>query len=206
MVQLSSVLAFCFAGAAMASPMVEVAKRGKSVPISITSLEYEGEGCPAGSLTGSLDPNTGEFDVFYRELDASIKPGDDKVKVKCHIEVGLQTSADTQLVVISGTYRGHVRLTKGGWAKNQNQYKFKNNPGTTDMEWVFKGPTDVSTAFTNELATTFKSGCGSDGGAYTLIINNYLTMTTEGSGEGEISIQELDGAIKQSVKLSTEDC
>ncbi|KZL75053.1 secreted protein [Colletotrichum tofieldiae] len=208
MVQLVSLLALSFAGAAIASPVINIEERqnsGDNVTFAVTGVKYSGEGCPQGTLVGNLD-NDGNFEVLYKALDASIKPKQPKVKVKCRIEVDVQTNADTQLVILSGTYRGHVRLTEGAWAKNQNQYKFANNPDSTDMEWTFKGPTDLATSFTNTLSTEFQSGCNSNGGRFTLIINNYLTLTTEGTGEGEISVTELDGAVKQSIKLITKRC
>ncbi|GKT94900.1 secreted protein [Colletotrichum tofieldiae] len=204
MVQLVSLLALSFAGAAIASPVINIEERqnsGDNVTFAVTGVKYSGEGCPQGTLVGNLD-NDGNFEVLYKALDASIKPKQPKVKVKCRIEVDVQTNADTQLVIL----RGHVRLTEGAWAKNQNQYKFANNPDSTDMEWTFKGPTDLATSFTNTLSTEFQSGCNSNGGRFTLIINNYLTLTTEGTGEGEISVTELDGAVKQSIKLITKRC
>ncbi|CCF39392.1 hypothetical protein CH063_02117 [Colletotrichum higginsianum] len=204
MVHLLSFLALGFAGAAIASPLASI-QQCQDAALTLTSLEYSGEGCPEGSLQGTLGID-GDFDVFYKNLTASIKPKEPKVNIRCQIKVGLQTSASKQLVIVSGAYKGHVRLTEGAWAKNQNQYKFANNPGTIDMEWPFKGPVDVATVFSNKLNIEFQSGCNSNGGQLTLIINNYLTMTTEGTGEGEISVQELDGAIEQSIKLATKDC
>ncbi|KAK2051742.1 hypothetical protein LY76DRAFT_673765 [Colletotrichum caudatum] len=208
MVHSPSALALVFAGAAICSPLSGVIERQQAednTPIFVTGINYSGDGCPPGTLDGKLGTD-GTFDVLYKALNASIYPGQPKVKTECHIEVSLETSADKQLVVLSGTYRGHVKLTEGAWAKNQNQYKFANNDGTINMEWPFKGPVDLSTAFVNELATEFQSGCNSTGGKFTLIVNNYLTMTTEGSGEGQISITELDGAVKQSVKLQSMNC
>ncbi|KZL80899.1 secreted protein [Colletotrichum incanum] len=208
MVRLASLLAVSFAGAAIASPLINIEERGNpgdNATLAVTGVKYSGEGCPQGTLVGNLE-NDGNFEVLYKALHASIKPKQPKVKVTCRIEVDVQTSADTQLVILSGTYKGHVKLTEGAWAKNQNQYKFANNPGSTDMEWTFKGPTDLATSFTNTLSTEFQSGCNSNGGRFTLIINNFLTMTTEGTGEGEISVTELDGAVKQSIKLATKNC
>ncbi|TQN73638.1 putative secreted protein [Colletotrichum shisoi] len=204
MVHLPSFLALGFAGAAIASPLTSIQQRQNTVLI-VTSFEYSGEGCPQGSLQGSLGAD-GDFDVFYKNLKTSISPGQPKVKIRCQMKVGLQTTASKQLVIVSGTYKGHVRLTKGAWAKNQNQYKFADNPGEIDMEWPFTGPVNATTSFTNKLSTEFQSGCNSNGGQFTMIINNYLTMTTEGTGEGEISVSELDGAVEQSVKLTTKDC
>lgn len=111
-----------------------------------------------------------------------------------------------RLTFRSGTYKGHVRLTEGAWAKNQNQYKFKGSRGTINLEWPFKAPIDAATEFTNNLSTEFRSGCNSNGGKFTMIINNYLSMSSDGPGEGEISITELDGVVKQSTKLATEKC
>ncbi|KAJ0167620.1 putative secreted protein [Colletotrichum tanaceti] len=221
MVQLLSFLALGFAGAAIASPWVKPvpahvpdpspsATKPAAPPqnafIVITSLSYEGEGCPPGSLEGTLGDGN-DFEVVYKNLTASIRPPEKEVKVKCQIKVGLQTTADKQLVIVSGTYSGHVRLTEGAWAKNQNQYKFDKNEGVSNMEWEFKGPTNVETRFTNKLDIEFQSGCNSNGGHFTMIINNYLSMKSEhGNGEGEITVRELDGVVEQSVKLLTTDC
>ncbi|KAK1962301.1 hypothetical protein LY78DRAFT_616226 [Colletotrichum sublineola] len=208
MVYLPSTLALVFAGAAVCSPLSRVIERqnaADNTPITVTSVNYSGDGCPPGTLDGKLGSD-GSFDVLYKALNASIHPGQPEVETKCHIEVGLETSADRQLVILSGTYRGHVKLTEGATAKNQNQYKFANNDGVTNMEWPFKGPVDLSTAFVNQLNTEFQSGCNSTGGKFTLIVDNILTMTTEGGGEGQISITELDGAVKQSIKMQTKNC
>ncbi|TDZ74466.1 putative secreted protein [Colletotrichum trifolii] len=205
MVRIAPALALGFAGAAFASPVVHVERQDQPAAFVVTGLRYNGTGCPEGTLDGVLAAD-GTFDVSYKALSASIKPGEPKVNIKCQIQVDLSTQADTQLVVIDGTYRGHVKLTEGAWAKNQNQYKFANNDGVTNMEWPFKGPVDVATAFTNKLSTEFQSGCNSNGGNFTLIINNYLTLTTQGTGEGSISVTDLDGAVTQSVKLQTARC
>ncbi|KAK1982528.1 hypothetical protein LZ30DRAFT_590440 [Colletotrichum cereale] len=208
MVRLSSLLAVSFAGAAIASPVVSIENRdtpGDNATLAVAGVRYSGDGCPERTIVGNLEEG-GNFEVLYKALHASIKPHQPKVKTTCHIEVDVVTSADTQLVILSGTYKGHVNLTEGAWAKNQNQYKFANNNGSTDMEWSFKGPVDLDTSFTNELDVEFQSGCNSNGGLYTLIINNFLSMTSEGTGEGEISVTELDGAVKQSVKLATKNC
>ncbi|KAK0367876.1 hypothetical protein CLIM01_14768 [Colletotrichum limetticola] len=213
MVHISSILVSFLAGAAVASPPRDVLGRqvsGDNATLAVTGIRYTGEGCPVGSLSGNLDPS-GSFDVLYEALNTTIKAGDHKVKVKCQIEVDIQTAADRQLVILrltirSGTYKGHVRLTEGAWAKNQNQYKFKGSRGTINLEWPFKAPIDAATEFTNNLSTEFQSGCNSNGGKFTMIINNYLSMSSDGPGEGEISITELDGVVKQSTKLATAKC
>ncbi|KXH68016.1 hypothetical protein CSAL01_10739 [Colletotrichum salicis] len=202
MVHISSILVPFLAGAAIASPAHSIPGRqvsGDNATLAVTGIRYTGEGCPVGSLSGNLDPN-GSFDVLYEALNTTI------IKVKCQIEVDIQTAAERQLVILSGTYKGHVRLTEGAWAKNQNQYKFKGSPGTINLEWPFKAPIDAATESTNNLSTEFRSGCNSKGGKFTMIINNYLSMSSDGPGEGEISITELDGVVKQSTKLATANC
>ncbi|KAH7399757.1 hypothetical protein BKA64DRAFT_464422 [Cadophora sp. MPI-SDFR-AT-0126] len=204
MVQIASIVsAFGLIAAAVAGPLVE---RQVTAPIIIGDVTYDGSGCPPGSIeVGNINFQTWEFELFYKKLTTSIKGGDPKTKVKCQIRVPLKTVSNTQLVLLAGSYRGHVAIEKGVYAKQQNQYKFDKNPGTTNMQWEFKGPMNASTTFTNELAIEFQSGC-SQGGQFTLIINNYLTMTSEDGGSGSITVSELDAAVKQSVVLKSKAC
>ncbi|OHF04613.1 hypothetical protein CORC01_00084 [Colletotrichum orchidophilum] len=208
MVYKSLILLPFIASAALANPLHSVLQRqeaGDNVTFAVTAVRYSGEGCPTGSINGTLDPS-GNFDVFYAALNTTIEPGEFKEKIKCQIQVDIQTAAERQLVVLSGTFTGYVLLTEGAWAKYENQYKYAGNPGTIKMEWPFKAPINAVTKFTNTLSTEFRSGCNSTGGKFTLIINNYLSMSNDGKGEGQISVTELDGAVKQSTKLTTLPC
>lgn len=132
--------------------------------------------------------------------------GDPKVKVKCQIKLDFKTSTQSQLVVLGGTYRGNVDITEGVYAKQQNQYKFDKNDGVIDMKWEFKGPLHTETAFTNSLNLTLNSPCVSAGGRFRMIINNYLTLTTQDGGSGSISVNSLDAAVMQSTKLHQKAC
>ncbi|GJC89248.1 hypothetical protein ColLi_12086 [Colletotrichum liriopes] len=74
MVQLASLLALSFAGAAIASPVTNIEERqnsGDNVTLAVTGVKYSGEGCPQGTLVGNLD-NDGNFEVLYKALHASI--------------------------------------------------------------------------------------------------------------------------------------
>jgi hypothetical protein len=117
----------------------------------------------------------------------------------------LITTANTQVVVAGGDFKGHVKLDKGVYGKQQNQVKFANNPGVTNYQWEFKGPVDTDTVFTNVLNSTFVTNC-SQGGKFRMILNNYLTLTTQDGGSGSISVSELDAEIKQSMKIDTYSC
>ncbi|KAG4433072.1 hypothetical protein IFR05_011438 [Cadophora sp. M221] len=204
MVQLASIIsAFGLVAVALAGPLVERQVRD---PIIVGDVTYSGAGCPPGSIeVGKIDFEKWEFELFYKKLTASIKAGDPKVNVKCQIKVPLRTVGGTQLVVLAGDYRGNIDITKGVYAKQQNQYKFDKNPGVANMQWEFKGPMKATTTFTNELDIEFSSGCR-DGGDYLLIINNYLTMTSQDGGSGSITVSALDAAVKQSIVVKTKGC
>lgn len=134
------------------------------------------------------------------------------MNVDCRVELTFNTTTATQLIVLGGTYKGHVDIEKGVYAKEENQYKFKGNSGVADMDFVFKGPLNVDTEFTNVLNITLESGCASAGGEFTLVVHNYLTLTTNpdkdgpGNGSGSIEVSELDQGVRQSIQLASQGC
>lgn len=75
------------------------------------------------------------------------------------------------------------------------------------MQWEFRGPLDQATVFTNVMNTTLLSPCQAPGSNFTMIINNYLTLTTEGSGSGNITVSGIEKAgIMQSIKFNSTSC
>lgn len=254
------VSALTLASAVVASPFHAVKsqiERQVDQPIVFNGLTYEGEGCPAGSITtGELDFENWQFEIFYANLMASIGtnfhcfcktdfvaynvlqspmipskissaslllssrpplpsrlPSSGKhislpnSSHHCYLNSTRFNVSRNKLTLLSGDYKGHVNITEGVYAKQQNQYKFKDNEGVTNMQWEFTGPVDTATVFTNVMNTTLLSPCQSAGSKFTMIINNYLTLTTEDGGSGSISVAGIDDAgIMQSIKFNSTSC
>lgn len=75
------------------------------------------------------------------------------------------------------------------------------------MQWEFKGPLAVETTYANTMNTSLSSSCQSAGANFTMIINNYLTLTSEDGGSGSIAVSGLsDAGIMQSIKFNSTAC
>lgn len=110
--------ALALTSAVSASPSRLVKSRQIDQPITFENFSYEGEGCPAGSITtGALDFENFQFDVFYSDLVASIGmccsagvihvrplivtpgPNGPKENTKCQLQLEFSTTTPQQMVI-----------------------------------------------------------------------------------------------------------
>ncbi|EKG12593.1 hypothetical protein MPH_10259 [Macrophomina phaseolina MS6] len=176
--------------------------------LQVTSVEYSGNGCPEGSLTGEFCPETTSFNVSIADLKAQLEDHQPDDVSYCYIKVGLRTKASKQVNALAGNFIGHVNLESEGMsAYIKNTYSYEGNEGSYPMRWDFKDKVNLDTVFTNELKTTFLSPCGGD---FTLIIDSFLSLTRGDKAgqtdDGFIEVSRLTGSLGHALVLEQKDC
>ncbi|KAJ6019938.1 Secreted protein [Penicillium canescens] len=203
---LFSKLSLLFAGLGPSVFVAASLMQPREAGLEVTSVTYKGSGCPQGSLTGVFEPATNSFNVTVQGLRAELEKDKGGDHARCHIVVGLRTSASRQINVLRGDFHGHVYLQKGMTAYEKNTYSFAGSPGTTEMKWPFTGPVNLDTVFTNTMNTTLVSQCGGD---FTLQIDNELILRRGNAtkdAEGYINVSSLTGNLGNTIVLEQKEC
>lgn len=174
--------------------------------IYVESITYEGTGCPAGSVTTSLNPERTEFTLTYDQFVASKGPGvpaSESVK-KCQLTLNLKVPQGWQYSVATIDYRGVMQLPKKMKAEQRATYYFEGDGDFAAADSLFKGPVvkDYLIRDTLPYSTVVWSSCDKV---------RPLTITTElevsgGTTAGEITADTTEGRNASVLELRWQEC
>jgi hypothetical protein len=137
--------------------------------ITVTSVYWQGTGCPAGSVSSSISYDrstvTFAFDMLETYSGPGISPAE-KSK-NCIIYLGLRYPRGSKFEIVGATYRGHARIDTGMNGTIQSTYLIT-SPGATNASAVTRARIDgelidyYTTADTISSGSRIASPCGQE--------------------------------------------
>jgi len=180
--------------------------------IIINDTSTSGNGCPQGSVSTSLSPDSTVVTFGFDSFQAYIGPTAaqaDKSKA-CQIHLSLQYPGGFQYAVVDATYHGYARLDAGVTGNFLSTYYFSQDAANTcTTKSSITGPEwldgDVYTKEDQvETTATIWAPCGDTG---LLNVNNRIALTaTNSTLTGELSDDDATVAFTHQVHVSWRPC
>jgi Domain of unknown function (DUF4360) len=126
---------------------------------------YGGSGCPAGSASASLSPDSSSATILFDQfvIETGGNTGKRGVRKSCNIGVPVHVPQGLTVSVFKIDYRGFNNLPYGAFSEFSVEYFFAGSRGSTVTQ-KFKGPISDNYLISSELIgqTTIWSPCGKD--------------------------------------------
>lgn len=177
-----------------------------SVPssqIRINDIDYNGSGCPLGTVAQNVSDDKQAFTVTFSDYIAeagegiSIRDG----RKNCQLTLSLSVPAGWQYSIASFDYRGFAFLDRGMRADYRTNYYFQGDRETGTVTRTARGYYDDNFSFREELglASAVWSPCGVE---RALNINTAISVRNTNKrrypyAEGVIGTDSIDGQIEQ---------
>lgn len=148
---------------------------------------YAGTGCPAGSASVTLSPDSKQLSILFDQylLEAGGITGRRNDRKSCNIAIPVHVPQGFSVSIFAIDYRGYNLIPQGGQSRFQVEYFFAGQRGPSAQR-IFSGPTDSDFTFTNNLQATALvwSACGAD---VNLRVNSSMTLQTNNRGDQAMS-------------------
>lgn len=168
------------------------ATMAKADDIRLGEPGYGGSGCPAGSASVTLSPDSKALSILFDQYVA--QAGGDSGKSidrkSCNIAIPVHVPQGFSVSVFQVDYRGYTFVPRGAEARFNVEYFFAGAQGPRVMK-SFMGPVDRDYLISNELAAhaLVWSACGAD---VNLRVNT--SMLARSNRFGEDTMATVDSA------------
>ena len=145
--------------------------------ISLGYPSYGGNGCPAGSASISLSPDSQTLSILFDEFIAEAGPNGRSLDRKsCNIAIPVHVPQGLSVSIFQTDYRGYVNVPVGGDARLNVEYFFAGQRGPIFSK-VFNGNYSSNYLFRNDVVGVSQvwSACGED---VILRTNSNMTVKT----------------------------
>lgn len=173
--------------------------------VYIRSIQYNGSGCPVGSVAGNVSPDKKAFTLTFAEYIADVGPQRRIDRKFCQLIVNLQIPQGYQFSIGTFDYRGFIALDPGTQAMHQTSYYFQGQGQTGRFNKRIFGPNFDDFFFREQvgLESLVWSPCGAQ---RALNIKTSLMARSDGRGYGLIGNDSVDGEIRQIYGLRWRRC
>lgn len=146
--------------------------------ITLGEPGYGGSGCPAGSASVTLSPDSTSLSIIFDEYMVEAG-GDTRKRIarkNCSIAIPVNVPQGFSVSIIDVDYRGYVSLPRGAQARFSAEYFFAGRRGPRFVK-SFRGYTDDDYLISNKLGVhaTVWSACGAD---VNLRVNSSMLVRT----------------------------
>jgi hypothetical protein len=183
-----------------------------SEPITIENIQYNGTGCPFGTVAQNVSDDKQAFTLTFSEFYAEAGPGISLTQGRknCVATVKLHIPAGWQYSVADFYYRGFMQLDEGIKSEHSVDYFFEGQGNTSTFASTMEGP------YENDYVYSDKVGIGSSlwspcGVSRALNINTKIRVSNSDKqnfpySQGFITNDSVDGQITQVFGLVWRRC
>lgn len=173
--------------------------------VYVRSISYGGRGCPQGSVGQSLSEDRTSLTLIFDEFVASVGPGVPVTEARknCQISLDLFVPQGWQFSVADFEYRGYVQLPAGVTAAQQSLYYFPGEVQQGRGATAFVGPVAKDYLVRDPIALQSWSPCG---GVRPLNINTQIMIIGSSTAPGQITMDSIDGKVRQILALQWRQC
>jgi hypothetical protein len=169
--------------------------------ISVGQANYQGNGCPAGTMQAVFAPDNLSFSILFDQFVAEIQTKGRDV-MNCSALIPISIPNNVQMEITRVDFRGFVNLPSNkSKAVLNSVFNFRGPGGDRDrmtLHYRFDGPSttdyEISTSTLNDAGQTVDqtelSPCG---GSFNLRITNQLVVQSKEPG-AQVTIDSIDGS------------
>ncbi|WP_176736789.1 DUF4360 domain-containing protein [Oligoflexus tunisiensis] len=183
-----------------------------SEPITIENIQYNGSGCPFGTVAQNVSDDKQAFTLTFSEFFAEAGPDVSLAQGRknCIATVTLHIPAGWQYSVADFYYRGFMQLDEGIKAEHSVDYSFEGQGRTSRFESIMNGPYESDYVYSDSvgISSTVWSPCGV---SRALNLNTKIRVSNSNKrnfpdARGFITNDSVDGQITQVFGLTWRPC
>ena len=174
--------------------------------ISLGQPGYGGTGCPGGSVSATLSPDSKSLSILFDQYQ--VEAGGDTGKTfdrkSCNIAIPVHVPQGLSISVLAIDYRGYNNVPVGGNTNFNVEYFFAGSRGPV-FNKTFTGPIDSDYTIHNELvaSATVWSACGVD---VNLRTNSGIRVTTKNNKQALATVDSEDVSAAIIYQLQWKKC
>lgn len=166
--------------------------------VRLRSINYAGSGCPAGSISANVSPDSRALSLTMDEFVAEVGPGVplSAGRRNCQLSIDLSYPSGWSYAVLRTQRRGYVNLEPGVTATQTSSFYFQGQSRSARLSTSFTGPTsrDYIIADTLDSSAQVWSPCSSSR-ALNVNIQTMLRATMR-NARGIITLEApIDGTL-----------
>ncbi len=160
--------------------------------ISLGTPGYGGTGCPVGTVSATLSPDTKSLSLLFDQYQVAVggTTGKSFDRKSCNIAIPVHVPQGLSVSVLKIDFRGFNHLPQAATSQFNVEYFFAGTRGPA-FQKIFRGALDEDYLINNELTVQALvwSGCGAD---VNLRTNSSMRVTTVANREAMASIDSED--------------
>lgn len=166
---------------------------------------YGGSGCPGGSVSATLSPDSKSLSLLFDQYEVSVggMTGRSFDRKSCNVAIPVYVPHGYSVAVLAVDYRGYNHLPRGAQSQFNVEYFFAGGRGPA-FRRSFYGQLDSDYTITNELVaeSLVWSACGAD---VNLRTNSSMRIATSRNAEASASVdsEDINAAIVYHLKWRT---
>jgi hypothetical protein len=185
-----------------------------AAPVRITSLNYGGSGCPAGSVSAAVSPDGSALTIMYSSFVSSVNAGQPQDAKDCAVVMKVKKPVLAALVLESADFRGFVGLESGVVAQQKvdvitsyggprllnQQFAFSAWQGPVNENYLLSSVRpvqtqgnllDCATQIRKDTKLEFRTG---------------VRLQSHSGRQGMVAVDSADGRMKQSYRFRLVNC
>lgn len=176
--------------------------------------EYEGAGCPQGSVSVTMDPDASSFTVLFDRFDMRAGAGLSQASMDCDIKLKFKKSKFFSFAVNSADFRGFAFLDPQVRGKIESKVKTGNTNFVQGATSSFAlenliGPMNDNFILTTQrvLSGTDTLACFPFKDSMVVLIKTKIAISgAGGSLVGQLTVDSADGRMAQKYSLKWINC
>ncbi|GBG66690.1 hypothetical protein CBR_g68674 [Chara braunii] len=128
--------------------------------VKIDGFDYNGDGCPVGSVQGSISCDSKALTVMFNTFTATTDEGQQNMRKSCVVTVMLNYPPGFFFTLGTVTMRGYAKLDAGVKGTMRTGYHISGRIGSGQATHVFNGQFDGNYEVTDYFQNAVGSECG----------------------------------------------
>jgi hypothetical protein len=174
--------------------------------IALGQPGYGGSGCPAGSASATLSPDSKQLTIIFDSYAVNVGGDTNKssARANCQLAIPVHIPQGLSISVIGVDYRGYNNIPKGAQTTFNVEYFFADQRGPT-FKKTFSGPVDDNYFIPNQLTaqSVVFSKCGVDTNLRTA---TSIQVKTTQNKEAEATLDSEDVSAAITYQLQWKKC
>jgi hypothetical protein len=174
--------------------------------ISLGEPGYGGTGCPGGSVSATLSPDSKSLSLLFDsyQVEAGGETNKSFDRKSCNVAIPVHVPQGLSISVLAIDYRGYNNVPTGGSTDFNVEYFFAGSKGPT-FKKTFKGPLDEDYTIHNQLTaqSIVWSACGAD---VNLRTNSSIRVSTKANKQALATVDSEDVSAAIVYALQWKQC
>jgi len=158
--------------------------------VRLTKIKYQGNGCPAGSVSVNILPNKRAIRAVFNNYNVQLSGQPGQLVKRCKLTMSLELPRNRRVKLRQIRFRGFVDLPANAHARMSRNYRFDNSTEKVTNNWQGKRYQEV---VLREPFNVGWSACGRDIKLEMDSVLEVISRTKLPSGVGVDSFNQLNG-------------